>query len=278
MLANGLAKIAFAASATALLAACAAADTAFNHSKLDVQTHMSETVFLDPVPPAAKTIYVSARNTSDHPELDLRAGLAQAVTARGYQVVQDPDAAHYMLRVNVLQAGEIEQKDKANLLAARYGDPILGAAVGATAGNVTTGGNPYGTAGGALVGGLAAFAANQLIKDFTYSVVVDIQLSERPLKGGKVHQSTRTGAGQAKVSAETVSTGTRVGASPQANSANGSITANAKVKVQQVEEEADFKQYQIRQVAYADQMNLKFEDAAPMLAAKLTSTLSNLFE
>ena len=43
-------------------------------------------------------------------------------------------------------------------------------------------------------------------------------------------------------------------------------------------EEGDFKQYRLRSIAYADQMNLKFEEAAPLLVAKLSSSLSNLFE
>ena len=271
-------RLALTATTAGFLTACAAADTAINHSTLDVQTHMSETVFLDPVPPTAKTIYVSARNTSDHPEIDLRGTLTQAMTARGYQVVQDPQAAHYMLRINVLQAGKIKPENKQSLLASNYGEPLLGAVAGAAIGGAVSGGNPYAMTGGGLALGLATFAANQLVKAVTYSVVVDIQLSERPLSGAKVNQRTSTLAAQANGSSERTSTGKRTGASPQVSSSNGTSSLNAKVKTQDVFEQNDFKQYQIRTVAYADQMNLKFEDAAPTLITKLTSSLSNLFE
>lgn len=270
-------RLALPLSAALLLTACAAGNAVINHDTLDVQTHMSETVFLDPVPPSAKTIYVSARNTSDHPEVDLRNPLIQAMTARGYQVVQDPNLAHYMLRINVLQAGQIDPKDESALMSAGFGQPLLGGlAAGALVGGLT------GNAGAGVGTGLAVAAGtallNSMYKDIAFSVVLDIQLSERPLKGGTVHQTTSTVASQGNYSTDSTSTGRRTGASPQTGSANGSSTSNSKVKNQVVDEEADFKQYQIRQVAYADKVNLKFEEAAPVLVTKLTSSLSNLFE
>ncbi|WP_158240492.1 complement resistance protein TraT [Telmatospirillum siberiense] len=260
-------------SAAAALAACAAADSAINHGTLDVQTHLSETVFLDPVPPDQKTIYVSARNTSDHPEVDLRGPLMQAVAARGYAVVQDPNQAHYMLRVNVLQAGKIETKDKGSLLSAKYGEPLL-AGAGAAALAHVAGGNATATTATGLGVAAGTFLLNQAFQTVTYSVVVDIQLSERPLKGSKVKQSTTTTAAQGNGSLESA----RTSQTPTGGGASVSATLNTKVKTQQVEEESDFKQYQIREVAYADQMNLKFEEASPLLIAKLSSSLSNLFE
>jgi hypothetical protein len=255
------------------LAACAAADTAINHSELTVQTHMSETVFLDPVPPQAKTVFVTARNTSDHPEIDLRQPLAAAIAARGYAVVADPNAAHYMLRVNVLQAGPIDPQSKGAILSAKYGEPLL---AGATAAAVTGG---LGGGAGATVGvglGVAAgtYLANQLYKDVTYSVVVDIQLSERPLNGAKVRQSTTTVAHQTNGSADYALTSQVPGGVGTSSAA----TRNSRTKTQQVDEESNFKQYQIREVAYADKANLKFEDASGLLLTRLTGTLSNLFE
>ena len=255
-----------------ILAGCSAGDAMINHSKLDVQTHMSETVFLDPVPQSDRSVYVTARNTSDHQEIDLRGILAGAIAARGYQIVTDPDQAHYMLRVNVLQAGEM--KDKIGMLSAKYGEPLIAgaAAAGATS---ALGGGMGATTGIGLGVGLAAFAANQMIKNVTYSVVVDMQLSERPRSGAKVKQSTSTLAAQANGSAERLATAQP----PQGGrSVSGSATLNSKVKTQQVEEEVDFKQYQLREIAYAEQVNLKFEEASPMLVAKLSTSLSNLFE
>ena len=70
------------------LAGCAAGATAMAKRKLDVQTRMTDTVFLDPVAPAERTVYVDIRNTSDRPDLDIAPQVRDAVAARGYRVVE----------------------------------------------------------------------------------------------------------------------------------------------------------------------------------------------
>ena len=87
------------------LAACAATTTAISKRNLDVQTKMTETIFLDPVPAKQRTVFVQVRNTSDRPDFDIEPAVRSAVEARGYQVVDDPTEAHYLLQANVLQAG-----------------------------------------------------------------------------------------------------------------------------------------------------------------------------
>ncbi|MEO0035146.1 MAG: hypothetical protein RLZZ501_1169 [Pseudomonadota bacterium] len=255
------------------LSGCAALDASINHANLDVQTHMSESVFLDPVPPNARTIFVSARNTSDHPEIDLRGSLTQAMAARGYQVVEDPNLAHYMLRVNILYAGPIETKDTNSLLMGKYGEPLL-AGAGAAALTAGLGGGVGTTAGVGLGVAAASYLANQLIKDVTYSVVVDIQLSERPLSGAKVRQSTSTLNAQGNANTFAA----KSSQVPTGKGYTGSAGANARVKAQEIDEQVDFKQYQIRALSYANKVNLKFEEAVPTLLVRLTSSLSNLFE
>ena len=142
---------------------------------------MSETVFLDPVPESAKTVYIGIRNTSDYPSLDVRTPLMQAIQARGYTVVNDSRTAHYMLQANVLQAGKLNGDPNA-LLSANYGQPLLlGSAAGALTGAAT--GNGYAGLGVGLGVAAASWAFNQAYKDVTYAVTTDIQISERPLGG-----------------------------------------------------------------------------------------------
>src|SRR3954454_13056369 len=86
------------------LAGCQAATTLIDKQNLDVQTHMSDTIFLDPVPDGRRTVYVGARNTSDRPEIDLKYPLIEKLRSRGYTVVSDPRAAQYVIQLNVLQA------------------------------------------------------------------------------------------------------------------------------------------------------------------------------
>ena len=229
------------------LGGCAAADTALHHRDLQIQTHMSETIFLAPVAPALKTVYLGARNTSDYPKIDLKAPLALARAARGYRVVDDPEKAHYMLRVNLLQAGPIDNKTKTESLLSKYGEPVLVGGGGAVLSRVL-GGDVATTVAIGL--GLAAtdYLANQLVEDVTYSVTADVQLSERPVN--PVRSTHDEHARHADHPAADI---------PPVDD-NG------------------FKQYRTRALVYAEQMNLKFDDAVPLLVNRLTSSLSNLLE
>ena len=68
--------------------------------------------------------------------MEFRAPLMQAIAARGYRIVDDPNQAHFMLRANVLQVGPIKDQDRVALLGAKYGEPLLG---GLAAGAITAG-------------------------------------------------------------------------------------------------------------------------------------------
>ena len=267
-----LARATLAVALATTLTACAGADALTNHEDLDVHTHMSETVFLDPVPESAKTIYIGIRNTSDYPSLDVRTPLMQAIQARGYTVVDDSRTAHYMLQANVLQAGKLNGDPNA-LLSANYGQPLLlGSAAGALTGAAT--GNGYAGLGVGLGVAAASWAFNQAYKDVTYAVTTDIQISERPLGGGRVHQHTHNYRGHGNHASSvniTEATATSYGESDAASS-------NAHERTQDVDEESNFKQYQVRDVAYANKVNLKMEEAIPTLVQHLASSLGNVFE
>ena len=116
------------------LGGCAAGYTAVAKRNLDVQTKMTDSVFLDPVPPAERTVYVEIRNTSDKPDLDLQQAIAGSLAARGYRVVEDPSAAHFWLQANVLQAGRNSEtaieSAKEYLVAALRAAPAIGHGAG----------------------------------------------------------------------------------------------------------------------------------------------------
>lgn len=268
MVMNRIGRVAALAVVAGSLGACQAAHNVIQHSDLEVKTHMSETIFLDPVPESAKTVFVSARNTSDYPQLDLRGPLLQAIQARGYRIVTDPNKAHYMLRANVLQAGKLDKDAKEKLLMGSYGEPLLaGAGTAALAGAL--GGDAGAMAGAGLGVAALSFLANEMIQNVTYAITVDIQLAERPLKGQKVQTTTTTSNDSGSRSQDNLST------------MGGSVTHssnNSRSKSQYVNESKDFKEYNVRTVAYAEKVNLKFEEAIQPLTAKLTSSISNLME
>ena len=85
-----------------VLSGCAAVHTSIAKKDLDVQTKMSDSIFLDPVEPSQKTVYLNIRNTSDKTNFDITGTVARALEGRGYRITNNPKEAHYWLQVNIL--------------------------------------------------------------------------------------------------------------------------------------------------------------------------------
>ena len=159
------------------LGGCAAAQTAISHRNLDVQSKMSATIFLDPIPPTEKRVFVQVRNTSDKPDLDLTLPITHAVAARGYTLVQDPSQTHYLLQVNVLQCGAISPSAAEQAFRGGYGSTYGGTLAGGAVGALASG-SGTGTVVGAVVGGVGSAVADAAVKNVTYTVITDVQVSE----------------------------------------------------------------------------------------------------
>lgn len=231
-----------------LLSGCAATTTAISKRNLDVQTRMSETVFLDPVAPAQQTVYVQVRNTSDK-ELALNESIQGAIESRGYRVVRDPKQAHYMLQASVLQVGKMDPSAASRALAAGYGGAIDGAAIGVLAAASSHNTSAQGVGGFGLLGGVVGTVANAAVKDVTYSVITDLQISERAGKGVMVQQQTDTNMSQGS--------STRI--SQQSNSVS------------------EWKRYRTRIVSSANKVNLDFDEAKGELEKGLVRSISGIF-
>lgn len=224
------------------LAACAAIGTAVEHKNLTTETKMSDSVFLNPVSQRQKTIYVSVRNTSAKP-LDIGSSLKQAIRSRGYRFVS-ASKAHYWLQVNVLKVGQFSQAAAEKALANGFGGAVAGAATGALVGD--TGGSVI---GGALLGGLVDTIANHAVKDVRYSVITDVQISERLAKG----QTAKTH----------ITSNMTQGSSTQSTTSLSSQSKRMK--------------YRTRVLSTADKVNLDFNDAAPLLRKQLTQSIAGIF-
>ena len=236
------------------LSGCAAATTSVAKRNLDVQTKMSETIFLDPVVPDERTVYVDVRNTSDQPGLDIGPQLRQAVEARGYRVVEDPTAARFVLQANVLQAGRSSPTAAEAASGDGFGGTLLGGAAGGAAGyGLGAAGigvnNTVGAIAGALAGAAIAGLADAYVQDTTYTIVTDIQVSERAPLGVVVSQSEQASLSQ----------GT-----------SGTISQSSAVTT-------DAKRYRTRVVSTANQVNLAWEDAQPELVAGMSRSIGGIF-
>jgi hypothetical protein len=236
----------------AFLAGCAATTTAVSKRELDVQTKMTDSVFLEPVAPDRRTVFLDVRNTSDRPDFDVEPAIRRQLEASGYQVVDDPDQANFMLQANVLQAGRNSETAADAAGEGGFGSAVSGAAVGAGSGYLLgqAGGSDVGlTIAGALLGAAIGTVADAYVQDVTYSVITDLRVSERAKGGVVVSQSEQQTLGQ--------------GSGGSVTQASSTIT--------------DWKHYQTRIVATANQANLDWPEAAPFMVDGLTRSIGGIF-
>ncbi len=224
-----------------VLGGCSAAHTAVSKRNLDVQTQMSATVWLDPVAPNMRSVFLDIRNTSDK-QLDVQQKVTASLMAKGYKIVQDPEAAHYWLQANILKVGQIDKDEQKGLLDQGYGGAIAGGVVGSQFG----GGN--GQIASTVVGAGLGILADAMVKDVVYTMVTDLQISERAKKGVAV------------------------------NEANNQVLAQGTsgAKTQTSNEVTDRKKYQTRVVSTATKVNLEFVEAQPALEDGLAKSIAGI--
>ena len=235
-----------------VMTGCAAVHTSIAKRNLDVQTRMSVAVFLDPVGPDKRTVFIQVRNTSDKPNFDLEGPVRSAISAKGYQVLDDPEAAHFKLQAQILSVSKASVTAAEAALQSGYGAPIAGIVAGATAG-VATGGSSQNMAvagvAGAIVGGLVETVANAAVQDVFYVAITDVQLSQKAAAGVTGQRNLQVDASQG---------------------IGGSDTTT-------FSEVTNEKRYRTRVMSTANKVNLQYEEAAPELNAGLTRVLAGLF-
>lgn len=225
------------------LSGCGAMTTAVKKRNLDVKTQMSQTVWLEPS--SQKTVYIQVKNTSDKDMSDLQTLISQDLKAKGYQVTSSPDQAYYWVQANVLKADKMDLRQSQGYLSSGYEGAAMGAALGA---GITAYNGNGGAAvmGAGLAAGLVGMAADAMVEDVNFTMVTDLQISE-----------------QSKAAVTT----DNVAALRQGTSG---------VKVQTSTEQGNRMKYQTRVVSNANKVNLKFEEAKPVLEAQLAKSIAGI--
>lgn len=234
-----------------LLSGCAAVSTSIAKKDLDVQTKMSDSIFLDPVEPDKKIIYLQVRNTSDKSNFEIQSSIARSLQSKGYTVTNNPKTAYYWLNANVLSVDKASPTAAQTALGGGYGGAVAGAVLGGTIGAAAGGwaGAGYGGVAGGLTGALVETVANAAVKDVTYMVVTDIEIAEKTADGELIKQDSLQDAKQG------------IGGSRRQTSSK--VT--------------DMRKYRTRVVSTANKVNLEYEEAAPQLTIGLTRSISGLF-
>ena len=227
------------------LAGCSALHTSISKKDLDVQTKMSDTIFLEPVAPEKRIVFVDIRNTSDQ-SLDIESTILQSIRGRGFTITDNPEQANFMLQANILQVGRANLNGVTSALDAGFG----GAVAGYTIASSIDPDNFEDAAVAGLVGAVGGIISDALVKDIMFSMITDLQVRERPLSGETITQSQTT------------------------NTSQGSSTRlNQQVSGGQV----NWKTYRTRIVSTANKANLKFAEAKPNLVEGLIRSISGIF-
>ena len=221
------------------LTACGAIKTSVEKSGLDVQTRASESIFLEPVGPDKRVVFVSVRNTSDR-DLDIKPRILARLQQSGYRITDDPDEAQFMLQANVLKVGKTNEDERDSFIEAGF----TGAALGGLAASDSR------STEGKVLGAIAGVVVDAMVKDVLYTMVTDIQLRERP-RGGE-----------------------RVSSAQSAQTAQGSSTT---VNESTNRSTVDWKTYRTRIVSTANQVNLEFDEALPALEDGLIRSIAGFF-
>ena len=164
----------------------------------DTDLIASNTFFLPPS--TAKTVYIQTRNSSDNQGVSLN-DLGQRLTTKGYEIVQDPAAAHYIVLANIVYCNLTKpEMPVETMVAGGYGSGFGSSMMSGlnTLTGVASMAGPHGAAAGAAASmGLSAItgigsAVGSLFSgpskpkmpdDVNYACIADLQITEQDAAG-----------------------------------------------------------------------------------------------
>jgi len=152
-----------------------------------------------------------------------------------------------MLQGNILKVGKADLRAANGYLESGFGGSVVGAAAGYA---IASGSSGRAVVGAGLIGGALGLIGDALVDDVLYVMITDLQIRERPLDGEVITQVQ------------------------QANLQQGSAT---RVMQDSRGGKVKWKTYRTRIVSTANQVNLEFEEAKPVLESALIRSISGIF-
>lgn len=215
---------------------------------------------LEPPRPEDKTVYISFRNISDAQSIQLRDELISAAKEQGWRVVNNPQSAKYRLRASLRFFGEVEPESGGAAVARGMG-VIAGAAVGVgtyAAVSRATDSGLAGAAAGIGAGGLAAQGLSNASRPREWALIMDVVLEEYSAKPVEFRLSRGTSSGTGDAAGTGNSRMSSGGGTRTGNTSSGTITKRS-----------NYFPHGIRLSAWANQMNMKQEEAMPLIREKV---------
>lgn len=185
--------------------------TAYAGNIKDTDLITSNTFFLPPS--TAKTVFIQARNSSDNQSVSLT-DLGSRLITKGYQIIENPDAAHYILLANIVYCNVTKpEMPVETIVASGYGSGMGSSIMGGLQG-LTSMGSMVGPQG-ALIGtaasmGLSAIegvgsaigslfsgpSTPKMPDDANYACVADLQITEQSTTDSDASTAKSASSGQ----------------------------------------------------------------------------------
>lgn len=185
--------------------------TAYAGNIKDTDLITSNTFFLPPS--TQKTVFVQARNSSDNQDVSFH-DLEARLTAKGYQIVQDPDKAHYVVLANIVYCNVTKpEMPVENIVASGYGGGFGSSMMGGLQ-NLSSMASMAGPQG-ALIGSAASMGLSaiegvgsaigslfsgpstpKMPDDANYACVADVQITDLGAASAPITASGKTATGQ----------------------------------------------------------------------------------
>jgi hypothetical protein len=183
--------------------------TAYAGNIKDTDLITSNTFFLPPS--SQKTVFVQTRNSSDNQDVSFH-DLGARLTAKGYQIVEDPGTAHYIVLANIVYCNITKPEMPVESIVASgygggFGSSMMGGLQslssmasmvgpqGAMAGAAASMGLSAIEGIGSAVGSLFSSSSGpKMPDDVNYACVADVQITEQA--ASPVPAGMKTGTGQ----------------------------------------------------------------------------------
>ena len=217
--------------------------TIISKRNLEVQTKMSNTIWLEPVDTDQKTIFVKISNTSDK-DLDIESKVINALKTKGYKIVKEPSEAKYSLQVNILN---VEKSNLNDANGSGFSEVFMAAGIGSILATQSPEDRGANIVGLGMASATLARISSAFVKDVVYAMITDVLVSEKI--GKNVQVTTVNSVSQGIL-------GTRTSTSS---------------------ETSNIEKYSTRVLSTANKVNLKFENAMPVLEDELVEVITGIF-
>jgi len=161
---------------------------AIEYTEPRISTKMTKAVLLDPENLSRnKNVYVRVVNTSGYQDIDFSDLLKLKIGQKGFNIVDAPEKADYIVQVNVLYLDEEREGLTEDGM-------LVGGATGAFAGSYIGGGtreNIAGAIGGAIVGSVIGGLIGKTIAVESFTGVADVHIREHFKDAIKKEHETR---------------------------------------------------------------------------------------